>query len=640
MKKSRVRYLTFRKLWVAAGLAFALSVPALGDEWPAYGGNPQGTRYSLLRQITPENVAGLKPAWTYHTGDVSDGKNKDSRSGFESTPLIVEGRLYLTTPFNRVIALDPKTGRQLWSYDPNIVRNERYGDGLVNRGLAAWRSPTPLRECALRLFEATLDARLLALDARTGLPCRDFGGGGSVSLRNVANYEPGWYHMTSPPVVLDGAVVVGSAINDGERAEMSSGVVRGYDARTGKLLWKWDPVVRPKGVTRDAWHTGAGNAWSIITADPRRHLIYVPTGSASPDYYGGLRPGDDRWANSVVALHPRTGKMAWGFQLVHHDLWDYDTAAAPLITTLRMNDKAKPVLIAGNKTGMLYVLDPATGKPVLPIEERSVPQSSVPGEETSPTQPFPTTIPPLVRQTFTASEAWGLNDADRRACAREISASTNLSIFTPPDITAGLAIPGNVGGINWSGFAWDAMHQRLIVAVSNLPYRVQLAPAGPSTVETHGEFRGERAPQRGAPYAMTRTPFKSPSGLPCIPPPWGELVAVDLAKGEIAWRTPVGSMDEVWPGIGKTAPGSVMLGGPIVTAGGLIFVGGTSDRRFHALSAETGTEVWSAELPASVHAQPATYSINGKQYVVIAAGGSSVISEEALGDTVIAYALP
>jgi quinoprotein glucose dehydrogenase len=635
--RSRTHY---RALWLAASSAFFLAGRASADGWVAYGHDAQGTRYSPLTQITPANVAGLKPVWTFHTGDISDGKNKDSRSGFESTPLVIDDRLYLTTPFNRVIALDPRTGRQLWAYDPKIDRKLPYGDGLINRGLAAWRSAGRTGACGLRLFEATLDARLLALDAKTGLPCSDFGNGGSVSLRDVTNYEAGRYHMTSPPVVLDDVVVVGSAINDNERAEMSSGVVRGYDVRSGKLLWKWDPVARPDGVSPGAWHTGAGNAWSIITADPGRHLIYVPTGSASPDYYGGLRPGDDRWANSVVALDPRTGKMAWGFQLVHHDLWDYDTAAAPLITTLPLNGKAVPALIAGNKTGMLYVLDPATGKPVLPIEERPVPQSPVPGERTSPTQPFPATIPPLVRQTFSAGEAWGLDDADRIACAKSVSATGKSSIFTPPGTTAGLAVPGNIGGINWSGFAWDAKHNRLVVAVSNFPYRVQLSPADAAARGAHADFRGDTGAQRGTPYTMTRAPFKSPSGMPCVPPPWGELVAVDLAKGEIAWRTALGTMDEVWPGIGKTAPGSVMLGGPIVTASGLIFVGGTIDRRFHAVSAETGKELWSAALPASAHALPITYSIDGRQYVVVAAGGSAVISEEALSDTLIAYALP
>jgi quinoprotein glucose dehydrogenase len=463
---------------------------------------------------------------------------------------------------------------------------------------------------------------------------------GEVDLRDVSNYQIGWYHMTSPPIVLDGVVVVGSSIDDNAKAEMPDGVVRGYDARTGELLWKWEPLERPAGVPPTAWRTGAGNAWSILSADPKRHLIYVPTGSASPDYYGGLRPGDNRWANSVVAIKPRTGKIVWGFQLVHHDLWDYDTAAAPLVTTMSMNGRRTPVLIAGNKSGMIYVLNPSTGKPVLPIEERAVPQSNVPGEITSSTQPFPTTLPTVARQAISPAEAWGMTEPDRKACQVDLESLSGLSLFSPPSLKGALAIPGPFGGINWSGFAWDAKHERLIVAVSNLPFKVQMIPADKFAAGERGYFRGDSAAQSGTPFAMTRAPLKSPSGLPCVSPPWGELVAVDLAAGKIAWRQPLGTMDDVFPGIGESAAGSVILGGPVVTASGLILIGGTMDRRFHALSADTGRELWSAQLPASAHALPITYEVGGKQYVVIAAGGSAKIDEEGQSDAVIAFSLP
>ena len=629
-----------RKLLLAATAAL-LAGGASADEWMSYGRDPGGTRFSPLTQITPENVASLRPAWTFHTGDIADGSHGGVRSGFETTPLLADGRLYLTTPFNRVIALDPATGRQLWAYDPKIDKTQPYGDGLINRGVAAWRDPKAAGgRCALTLYEATLDARLVAIDAASGAPCTGFGAQGEVDLRQVANYRAGWYHMTSPPVVLDGVVVVGSAIDDNARAEMPDEVVRGFDARTGKLLWKWEPLERPAGVAPEAWHTGAGNAWSILSADPERHLVYVPTGSASPDYYGGLRPGDNRWADSVVALNPRTGKVVWGFQLVHHNLWDYDTAAAPLVTRISLDGRQTPVLIAGNKSGMLYVLDPSTGKPVLPIEERPVPQSTVPGEVTSPTQPFPTTLPALAPQTLSPDEAWGLTDADRKACQAALQSIAGFSVFSPPSLTGAIAVPGAFGGINWSGFAWDARHQHLIVAISNLPFKVQLIPSDKFKAGQRTDFRAAVAPQTGAPYAMARGPMRAPSGLPCIQPPWGELVAVDLAAGKIAWRRPLGTMDEVFPGIGKTAPGSVTLGGPIVTASGLVLIGGTMDRHFRAFSAETGQELWAAELPASAHASPITYEVGGKQFVVIAAGGSAKVDEEGLGDSLIAYALP
>ena len=417
---------------LSAAACLTLGGGALADEWSSYGRDPGGTRFSPLTQIKPENVGRLRPAWTFHTGDIAAAPNGDARSGFETTPLLVDGKLFITTGFNRVIALDPVTGRQLWAFDPKLNRTRSYGDGFVNRGLAFWRdAESPDRACAHRLYEATLDARLLALDASTGAPCADFGANGEVNLTDVPHFRAGWYHMTSPPLVLDGVVVVGSAINDNATVEMPDGVVRAFDARSGRLLWKWEPLQRPAGVPAGAWHSGAANAWSIFSADPQRHLIYVPTGSASPDYYGGLRPGDNQWADSVVALRPKTGEMVWGFQLVHHDLWDYDTAATPLVTTFNLNGKSVAALIAGNKTGMLYVLDPATGSPVLPIQERPVPQSTVEGEVTSPTQPFPVTLPPLTPQSLGPGAGVG----NERGGSQGLRVSPAF-IFRPHDILA------------------------------------------------------------------------------------------------------------------------------------------------------------------------------------------------------------
>jgi quinoprotein glucose dehydrogenase len=627
-------------MWAAAAAALVAGA-ARADEWGAYGRDPQGTRFSPLTQVTPANVASLKPAWTFHTGDMADGKHGGPRSGFETTPLFMDGRLYLTTPFNRLIALDPASGKQLWAYDPQVNIKAPYGDGLINRGLAAWRDPKAGKgACALRLYEATLDARLVSVDAATGAPCPGFGTDGAVSLRDVARYRIGQYHMTSPPIVVDGVVVVGSAIDDNARAEMPSGAVRGFDARSGKLLWTWEPLVKPASVAAEAWKTGAGNAWSILSADPKRHLVYVPTGSASPDYWGGLRPGDNRWANSVVALDARTGKLSWGFQLVHHDLWDYDTAAAPLVTQFKIKGRMTPAVIAGNKTGMVFALDPTTGKPVLPVEERTVPKSTLPGEVSSPTQPFPTSVPPLVPQALTAADVWAISDGDRKWCQTQIDAMSGSAMFSPPSEAGTLAIPGNVGGINWSGFAWDAGHGRLIVSVSNLPAKVRMIPADKFTGGDRGDLRAETTMQHGTPYAMSRDFLRAPSGLPCIKPPFGELVALDLAAGKVAWRVPLGSLEEIAPGVGNIAKGSILLGGPIVTASGLVFVGGTMDRRLRAFSAETGEKLWEAELPASAHATPMTFEAGGKQYVVVAAGGSAKVDEERQGDAVVAYALP
>lgn len=626
----------------AAAVALAAAHAVRADEWGAYGRDLAGTRYSPLTQITPANVATLKPAWTFHTGDISGGKGKAPRSGFETTPLMIDGRLYLTTGFNRIIALDPASGRQLWAYDPKVFKETGYGDGMINRGLAAWRDPKAKKgaACALALYEATLDARLVGVDAVTGAPCAHFGKDGVVSLRDVARYRIGTYHMTSPPIVVGGVVVVGSAIDDNWLAEMPSGEVRGYDARTGRKLWSWQPLEKPAGVPDDKWKTGAGNAWSVLSGDPARGLVYVPTGSASPDYFGGLRPGDNRWANSVVALEARTGKLKWGFQLVHHDLWDYDTAAAPMLTSLKLKGRTTPAVIAGNKTGMVYALDPNTGKPVLPVEERPVPASTIAGEAASATQPIPTRTPPLVPQAVGAADVFGLGERDKKACADALAAFSGSAMFTPPSEAGTLAIPGNVGGVNWSGFAWDKAHGRLIVSVTNIPFKVRMISQEKFQAGDHGTLRAENTLMRGTGWAISREPFLGPIGLPCVKPPYGELIALDLAAGKIAWRTPLGSLDELAPGAGKIVKGSIILGGPIVTAAGLVFQGGTMDRTFRAYSAETGQQLWSAELPASAHATPMTYEIAGKQYVVIAAGGSAKVTEEKQSDSLVAYALP
>jgi quinoprotein glucose dehydrogenase len=616
-------------------------------DWPAYGNDPGGMRHSTLSQINRENVGKLGVAWVFHTGDISDGHDGRKQSSFESTPILVDGKLYLTTPFNRVIALDPVTGKQLWSYDPRIDQTLDYGDGFVNRGATTWLDPSAVsdRACKRRIFEATLDARLIALDAATGTLCPDFGTAGQVDLRNVPGYQhansgehmQGWYHMTSPPVTIDDLVIVGSAIDDNNRVDMPSGVVRAFDARTGVLRWSWDPIPQDVPNTSSSWRTGAANAWSIMTVDEARDLVFIPTGSASPDYYGGLRPGDDKWANSVVALHAKSGRLAWGFQLVHHDLWDYDTASSPLLATLPHDGKDVPVVIQGNKTGFLYVLNRDTGKPVFPVQERAVPQSDVPGEKTSPTQPFPLFPPPLAPQHFSIEHVWGPTPPDREACKEAIGKLRSEGIFTPPSVQGTLAVPGHLGGMNWSGYAFDPVRDLLIVNTNNLMARVRLIPRDKVN---SGNEDGSYGSQHGTPYGMLRRFLQSPSDLPCGAPPWGTLTAVDMAEGTIRWQVPFGSMQDFGGAHGSVPLGSISLGGPITTAGGLVFIAGATDSQIRAFNVETGKELWSAALPAPGNATPMTYEVNDKQYLVIAAGGNQNFREEALGDSVVAFALP
>lgn len=638
-------------VWITlqAGTRPAENSKAEADGWPYYGHDAGGMRYSPLTQINRENVAKLKVAWTFHTGEVSDGRGNRKRSGFETTPIVVDGTLYFTTPFNRVIALDPETGAQRWAYDPKTDLDLDYGDGLVNRGAATWFDSTRPRDsaCRRRIFEATQDARLLAIDAASGTPCSDFGKAGHVTLTDVASYHPGWYHMTSPPAVIDDLVIVGSAIDDNHSVNMARGVVRAFDARSGALRWSWDPIPpNPSGPAKKGaglWRSGAANAWSIMAVDAERDLVFVPTGSASPDYYGGSRPGDDKWANSVVALRVKTGELVWGFQLVHHDLWDFDTASPPLLAMLRHDGQNVPVVIQGNKSGLLYVLNRDTGKPVFPVEERAAPQSDVPGEVTSPTQPFPLAPPPLAAHQLSADQAYGPTPGDQEYCRNAIGELRNEGIFTPPSLKGSLMVPGNIGGMTWSGYALDPQRNLLVTNTNNIVAKVKLIPRAKYEQRGSQTEDADYGDQSGAPYGMARRFLQSPSDLPCSAPPWGMLTAVDMTEGKIRWQVPLGSMQE-FGGVHKEQipPGSISLGGAIVTAGGLVFVAGTTDAFIRAFDVDTGAELWKAQLPAGANATPMSYRLrdNGKQYLVIAAGGHPKIPEEKQGDALVALALP
>jgi len=612
---------------------------AQAGEWPSYGGDSGGSRFSPLAHINRANVRQLRVAWTYHTGDVSDGSQHPRKSSFESTPIMVDGTLYFSTAFNRVIALDPETGAERWTYDPGINLNGRYSEGLMNRGVSTWADSQPGSRYRRRIFIGTIDARLICLDAATGKPCADFGAAGQVDLkRGIANItREGEYEETSPPAIIDGLVIVGSGIADNDRVDSPSGVVRAFDARTGALRWSWNPL-------DPGSKTGAANAWSVIATDPARHLVFVPTGSASPDYYGGERKGDDKWANSVVALHAATGQLAWGFQVIHHDLWDYDNASPPLLATLIRTGARIPVVIQGNKTGNLFVLNRDTGAPVFPVEERPVPQSRVPGEQTSPTQPFPAAPPPLSPQRIAPDDAWGLTPEERNACRERMQKLANQGPFTPPAIDGTLIYPGNIGGMNWSGYAFHPDAQILVTNTLRVAFEVHLIPRDRyQSVERAaqaGQMRAEVSPQHGTPYGMSREALLSPARtIPCNAPPWSVLTAVDLASGKIRWETPLGTTEGSLP-IDPPAPyGLAGFGGPIITADGLVFIGAAWDGYFRAFDLETGHELWKASLPAPGEATPMTYSVRGKQFVVIAAGGHGKLPIK-LGDSLVAFALP
>jgi quinoprotein glucose dehydrogenase len=623
--------------WVLVGIAMlgmdctahAQSAPDAG--WPNYGNDAGGARYSTASQINRENVAQLKLGWTYRTGAMDVDTELNHKAAFEATPIFVDGKLFLSTPYDHVIALNPVSGEKMWEFDPKLDLTHGYSE-VTSRGVSAWRDPAakPGAPCALRIFIGTLDARLIALDGAMGTPCADFGAQGQVDLtHDVSLRDVGDYQVTSATSMAGDLVIVGSSIGDNRAVDVERGIVRAFDVRTGKIRWTWDPIPWANNTKP---RTGAGNAWSTISVDAERDLVFVPTGSASPDYFGGIRKGDDKWANSVVALKASTGEFVWGFQVVHHDLWDYDVASQPTLFTWK--DKT-PAIAITTKMGRVFVLNRLNGKPLFPVEERPAPKSDIPGEDAWPTQPSGISTVPEGLKT---SDAWGLNEEERKWCEDRIKASRSEGIFTPPSLQGTIVFPGNAGGVNWSSSAFDPQRHLLIMNTNHLAMWVKLIErdklAGVYNDREQNRMKGEFARQTGAPYGMYRETFLSPGhGLPCTPPPWGTIVAVDLFSGKKTWDVPLGSH------IPGQTTGAVNFGGPIVTAGGLIFTAASWDGHLRAFEAETGKEIWSYELPAGGQATPMTYSIGGKQYLAIAAGGHGKFGTKQ-GDYVLAFTLP
>ena len=642
---------------IAALFTSPIAAVAQSDDaaqWGHYGGGQHGMQYSSLSQISRDNVDALEEVWRYRTGELGEGHREPF--AFQANPILVEGRLYLPTGSAIVIALDPVTGEEIWRHDPEIDRSRPHAE-TANRGVTSWLDPEANSDspCRHRIFVGTLDARLIALDGATGDRCEGFGENGEIWLdKDVRVHESEWvnYTVTSPPVIVEDVVVIGSAIGDNQAVESELGIVRGIDARSGEERWRWDPIPRntadPAYATwqsEEAASNGSANAWAPLAADPELGLVYVPTGSASPDFYGGEREGDNLYANSIVALKAASGEIAWHQQLVHHDVWDYDLASQPTLVDLEHDGQIIPAVLQGTKTGLIFSFNRETGQPIFEIEERKVPQGGVAGEHLSPTQPFPVAPPPVARHApVTEDDAWGMMFFDTRSCREKIAGLRSEGIFTPPSLEGTLQMPGFAGGINWGGLAFEPDEQIVVVFSMDLPTEVALIARddlGPAYES--GDYESyDFARQLGTPYGMRRTILSSPLGVPCTVPPWGVLTAIDMRKGTINWQRSVGSIQDVAPAIMPNLElGMAGLGGPIVTAGGVIFMAAVMDDYLRAFDLNDGKTLWEGRLPAGGQATPMTYFLEetGKQYVVIAAGGHARIGTTA-GDYVIAYALP
>jgi quinoprotein glucose dehydrogenase len=637
-------------------IAVLAATPVAADEyagWEYYGGTQDGIRYSSLQQINRENVDSLEVAWEYSTGEMARrGPDLITNSSTQNTPVLIAGSLMLCTPFNRLIALDPATGKERWVFDAEIDLGHKLPFQYNCRGVTGWKNPAAGSgdACQQRIFMGTNDERLFAIDAKTGQRCAGFGNNGEIGVSQARPQQfAGERKLTSAPVVVNGVVAVGSAIMDNLRADAPLGTVFAFDAASGARLWSFDPIPRsqddPAAATwqdGSAQTSGAANVWSTMVADPERDLIFAPVGSAAPDFWGGERKGDNLYTSSLVALNAKTGEVAWHFQLIHHDIWDYDTSSPPMLIEISHKGKQVPVVVQNTKQGFSFVLHRDTGEPVFGVEERPVPQNALAGEWLSPTQPFPVLPPPLLPTQVTPEDAWGFTYFDKKSCRNKIESLRSEGIFTPPSTAPGTILsPGTAGGMNWGGPAFDPQRKLMIVNITNVPQVVILVPR--SQIEgitgINLEAGNDVAAALGTPYGVRREWLLSSWGAPCVKPPWGELVAVNMDRGSIEWRVPFGSIEKMLPLPIEWNLGTPNIGGPIVTAGGLIFIGATMDGYLRALDVDSGEELWKEELPGGSQTTPMTYSAAEKQFVVMVTGHHLWFGSTP-GDTVVAYGLP
>lgn len=615
------------------------SIAFAQTDWPNTGNDKGATRYSTLRQVNRGNVKNLKVVWTYNTGDA----DPDKKTTIECTPTVVNGVMYVTTVKARIVALDAATGREIWRYDPfaSLPPSKIYtSGGGVNRGVAYWEgaaarpvaggSSLRAADKPARILTATHDGRLISLDARTGKPDAAFGRNGAVDLREGMDRDLSelTYGATAPPAVFEDIVIVGVSVGEGP-APSAPGDVRAFDVRTGKELWRFHTVPRPgefghETWAKDSWRDrGGANPWSGVTIDARRGWAFVATGSAAFDFYGGDRHGDNLFANSVIALDARTGKRIWHYQIIKHDIWDYDLPYPPILITVKRNGRKIDAVAQGTKTGYLFLFDRVTGKPLFEVIERPTPASNIPGEKAAATQRIPVKPPALVPQGFNEEMATDISKESREYALNQMKQMRYGPAFTPLDVKKTIILPGLFGGFSWAGASFDPETGMLYANTNNIPRVMNLIPTP-----------GKPWPYRISGYDR----FVDQEGYPAVKPPWGLLNAIDVSRGEIGWKTTLGEYAEL-TARGVPPTGTESLGGTIVTAGGLIFIGGSKDEKFRAFDKKNGKVLWEYNLPAGGYATPSTYAVNGKQFVVIAASGGGKLATKS-GDAFVAFALP
>jgi quinoprotein glucose dehydrogenase len=612
-------------------VAAASAAGADSTDWPNVGNDKGGTRYSALEQINRDNVGRLKVAWTWHTGDSSPGRT------IECTPVVVDGVMYVTTVDTKVVALDAGTGKEIWRFDPYGAdypppAGGRWikASGGVNRGVAFWSDGKPAAAGGggqRRVLLGAADGRLISLDAKTGIPDPAFAVKGVLDLRAGIERDISKmaYGPTSAPMVFEDLVIVGCSNDEGHPA--APGDPRAFDVRTGKEVWRFHTLPRPGEFAGDTWephaieNRGGANPWGGLTLDAKRGVLFMGTGSASPDYYGSGRKGNNLFANCTLALDARTGKRLWHFQSLHHDLWDHDLPCPPVVVTVKHDGKDVAAVAQLTKTGYCFLLDAATGEPLFAVRETPAPASDVPGEQASPTQPVPLKPPPLSKQTFTEEDATDISPEAHEFVLKKLKEYRHGGAYEPPSERGSVAVPGFHGGSTWAGGSFDPTTGYLYANTNNVPV----------------VFAVKKRDDGSYQYAGLGY-FNDAQGYPAIKPPWGQLTAIDLNTGEFAWRVTLGEYPEL---TAKAVPptGTENFGGTIVTAGGLVFIGGTKDEKFHAFDKSTGKLLWDYQLPAGGYATPCTYMVNGKQYVVIAAGGGGKPRTKS-GDAFVAFALP